>query len=309
LTSDPAAQASSVRIWGFRGPLGAFLTAWGGVTMVTSAPFDDWWHNSFGLDVEILSPPHVVLGLGIMAVGVGCLLLLLAEKNRATGGTERKLEILYLYLAGLLIFLHMILLSEFTDASMTHSSAFYRAVALGTPILLVGYGRASGNKWGTTILAGVYMALMIALLWIFPIFPAQPKLGPVYTMVTHMVPMGFPALLIAPAFFTDFVINRMAGRGRWLVASVGGGLFLIAMLAVEWPFGIFMISPAARNWIFGQIYFPYQLPLSMHQLAFQFQHDPTRSAFWLGMGIALVASILSTRIGLAYADWLSRIRR
>ena len=59
---DPAVQSSSVKVWGFRGPLGAYLTAWGGVTMVTSAPFDNWWHNSFGLDVEILSPPHVVLG-------------------------------------------------------------------------------------------------------------------------------------------------------------------------------------------------------------------------------------------------------
>ncbi len=30
--------------------------------MITSAPFDDWWHNAYGLDVKILSPPHVVAG-------------------------------------------------------------------------------------------------------------------------------------------------------------------------------------------------------------------------------------------------------
>jgi hypothetical protein len=52
-----AAQESSVRIWGFYGPLGAFVSLWGGLTMLTSAPFDDWWHNAFGLDVQILSPP------------------------------------------------------------------------------------------------------------------------------------------------------------------------------------------------------------------------------------------------------------
>src|SRR5271170_6526060 len=89
---DPAAKATSVRVWGFRGPLGAFLTAWGGVTMVTSAPFDNWWHASFGLDVEILSPPHVVLGLGIMGVGVGYLVLIVAEKNRAVGAARKKLS-------------------------------------------------------------------------------------------------------------------------------------------------------------------------------------------------------------------------
>src|SRR5271155_3535320 len=35
-------RASSVRVFGFRGPLGAFVMAWGGVAMLTSAPFDDW---------------------------------------------------------------------------------------------------------------------------------------------------------------------------------------------------------------------------------------------------------------------------
>jgi hypothetical protein len=307
---DPAAQSSSVRMWGFRGPVGAFLTAWGGVTMVTSAPFDNWWHNSFGLDVQILSPPHVVLGLGIWGVGVGCLLLLLARKNRATGAAGQNLDRLFLYLASLLLLLHMILISEYSDASLMHSAAFYRAVAIGTPTLLIAYGRASGHKWGATIIATIYMALMIAAMWIFPIFPAHPKLGPVYTNVTHMVPMGFPVLLIVPAFFLDVVMNRFAGRGKWLLSAVAGTTFVAAMIAVQWPFGIFMISPAARNWLFGQIYFPYQMPPSMYQLAYQFQsYEPTRSAFWLSLGIALVASILSARAGLAFGDWLTRVRR
>src|SRR5688572_1416965 len=52
---------SSVRLWGFRGPLGAWVSIWGAFAMLTSAPFDDWWHNAYGLDVKILSPPHMVL--------------------------------------------------------------------------------------------------------------------------------------------------------------------------------------------------------------------------------------------------------
>jgi hypothetical protein len=307
---DPALQAASVRVWGFRGPLGAFLTAWGGVTMVTSAPFDNWWHNSFGLDVEILSPPHVVLGLGIWGVGVGCLLLLLAQKNRATGVARQKLARLFLFLAGLLLSLHMILISEYTDASFMHSAIFYRAIAIGTPTLLVAYGRASGHKWGATIIATIYMTLMLAAMWIFPLFPAHPKLGPVYTNVTHMVPMGFPVLLVMPAFILDLVTNTFARRRKWYLSVVAGGAFLAALLAIQWPFGVFMISPVARNWLFGQIYFPYQMPPSMYQLAYQFQsYEPTRSAFWLSLGVALVASILSARVGLAFGDWLARIRR
>ena len=36
---------AAVKIWGFRGPLGAFIAAWGGIAMLTSAPFDDWWQS------------------------------------------------------------------------------------------------------------------------------------------------------------------------------------------------------------------------------------------------------------------------
>ncbi len=42
----------AVSVWGFRGPRGAFLSAWGGAAMLTLAPFDNWWHNAYGLDVK-----------------------------------------------------------------------------------------------------------------------------------------------------------------------------------------------------------------------------------------------------------------
>jgi hypothetical protein len=50
---DRAVKNAFVRIWGFRGPLGAFIAAWGGFAMLTSAPFDNWWHDSFGRDVKV----------------------------------------------------------------------------------------------------------------------------------------------------------------------------------------------------------------------------------------------------------------
>jgi len=49
--------------------------------MVTSAPFDDWWHNAYGLDVEILSPPHTVLGLGMVGIELGALLITVIVLN------------------------------------------------------------------------------------------------------------------------------------------------------------------------------------------------------------------------------------
>src|ERR1700721_2727830 len=55
--SSSSLRAASVNVLGFRAPLGAFIAAWGGIAMITSAPFDNWWHAPYGLDVKIGSPP------------------------------------------------------------------------------------------------------------------------------------------------------------------------------------------------------------------------------------------------------------
>ena len=306
---DAAAREASVGMWGFRGPLGAFLTAWGGTTMLTSAPFDNWWHNSFGLDVEILSPPHVVLGLGILGVGIGSLLILVAQMNRASGDVREKLNRLLLYLCGLLMVLHVTLISEDCDPSLMHRSIFYKVLTFGVPLLLVAFARASGRRWGATIIASIYMALMLAGLWIFPMFPASPKLGPVFTNVTHMVPMGFPVLLVFPATALDIVLNRTANRNRWAQAVFAGTAFLGVLILVHWPWAEFMTSPAARNWFFGQNYFPYAFPPSMYHLAWDLQTEATRSAFWLGIGAAWIFAVFSSRIGIAAGDRLAHLRR
>src|SRR5258708_37588496 len=109
-----AAQESSVKIGGFCGPLGTFVSLWGGLTMLTSAPFDDWWHNAFGLDVQIISPPHVVLILGIFILGLGGLLLIIAEMNRVNEETRRKLNRIFLYVGCMLAILLLMLISEYT---------------------------------------------------------------------------------------------------------------------------------------------------------------------------------------------------
>jgi hypothetical protein len=306
---DAVARGTSVGVWGFRGPLGAFLTAWGGVTMITSAPFDNWWHNSFGLDVEILSPPHVVLGVGILGVGIGSLLILVSEMNRASGITKERLNSLFLYLCGILLILHLILVSEFSDASLMHSASFYQMHSFGAPLLLVAFALASGRRWGATIVASVYMAIMLAGLWLFPLFPATPKLGPVFTNVTHMVPMGFPVLLIVPAILLDIVLNRTSGRHPWFQALLLGTVFVASLLIVQWPFGDFMIGTHARNAVFGQNYFPYAFPPSLYHLEWEFQLDKSPGAFWSGMGIAWILAVVSSRIGIAFGSKLSRLRR
>src|SRR5438094_3404114 len=79
----PEQRAAGVSFWGFRGPLGAWVCIWGAIAMIASAPFDNWWHNAYGLDVKIISPPHTLLALGFVGIELGALLMVLALQNRA----------------------------------------------------------------------------------------------------------------------------------------------------------------------------------------------------------------------------------
>jgi hypothetical protein len=303
-------RATSVRMWGFYGPLGAFVSLWGGLAMLTSAPFDDWWHNAFGLDVQIMSPPHVVLILGIFTLGLGGLFLIVSEMNRADADTRTKLNRVFLYAGCMLTILLLMLISEYTDYTLTHSAIFYRSLSLAMPPVLVGIARASGYRWAATKVATIYFVLWLLALWLVPLVPAQAKLGPVYTPISHLVPLEFPVLLFAGAAALDFLLDRMAGRNKWLQAVVAGVGFVLVMMAVEWPMGSFLISRLAENRVFGTDYYPYMQRPSDYHFNHEFWiYEQTRAGFWVGIASAFVAAIVTTRVGLAWGDWMRKVRR
>jgi len=302
-------RAASVRIWGFRGPLGAFIAAWGGIAMMTSAPFDNWWHDAYGLDVKILSPPHMVLAAGILAVHVGALILILGYMNRATGATRARLRALFLYVGGMILVVLTTVSLELTSRVFMHQAHFYRVVATIAPLVLAGVARASRYKWAATSVAGVYMLFVLLMDWILPLFPAVPKLGPVLYPVTHFVPTGFPMLLIVPAFALDLMWQRTERWGAWKQSLVSGVVFLGSFAAVQWPFATFLMSPAARNWFFATIYFGYNTnPLSLYA-RYQFVPGETPADFWREAALALVLSVLLIRLAWACGDRLQRIQR
>src|SRR4030095_1323884 len=106
----------------------------------------------------------------------------------------------------------------------------------------------------------VYTLFALAFLWIMPLFPAEPKLGPVYQQVTHFIPWEFPLLIIVPAFVTDLILQRTTAWRPLLRAVAIGTAFLAVFIAVQWPFANFMMTPAARNWIFGSGYLDFLTP-------------------------------------------------
>jgi hypothetical protein len=310
-SAAPELRANSVHVLGFTGPLGAFLAAWGGVAMLTSAPFDNWWHNAYGLDVKIVSPPHTVLVLGIFAIEIGALFLIMAAMNRAGEDTAlfRHLQALLLYLAGLMLVLTMFFRMEYTFDIYLHKASAYIAVAIGVPLYYAAVWMASRHRWASTWMTVIYMAALIAIILVLPLFPAEPKLGPVFQPVTHFIPPKFPLLLIVPAIVLDLLWRRIGNWSKLAVAAISGPVFILTLVAVEWPFAGFLMTKAAENRFFATGYFDYGTPSWSAEATHHFVRPEHGLVLWQGLGWAMLYAAISVWLGLMLGGWMRKIKR
>jgi hypothetical protein len=299
-------EATGVAVLGFRGPLGAFIAAWGGVAMLASAPFDDWWHNAYGLDVKILSPPHVVLAIGIVSLQIGALVMVAGAVTASR--TPGRLRNLMLAVFALMLLALFTMFMEETLRVFMHQASFYLVVALCAPVLLAAASESTRLPWSATRVAAIYSAFLLALLWLMPLVPAQPKLGPVLVPTTHLVPPEFPLLLLPAAAVLDLVLARRRDRGVLLTAAIAGPLFVGVFLACQWPFASFLMSPDARNYLFGARYFDFWLPPQVLYRRYLFL-EQAAGPLALGLVEALAASVLSVAVGLRFGRWLARVKR
>ena len=307
-----AERDAAVSFWGFRAPLGAWICIWGCLAMLTSAPFDDWWHNAYGLDVKIVSPPHVVLALGIYAIVVGAMLLTLARQNTADDRTRRRLAFALAATGGLFIMNFSLFLTEYSERQAMHSALFYQVTALAFPYALTSMGRAIKLRWPATAAAVAFTAVMLALMWIIQLFPATPKLGPIYQPITHMVALSFPLLLIAPAIAIDLVLRRFGDdAGPVKLAALCGFAFVAAFLVVQWPFASFLVhSPLAQGPLFNADNFVYWMSPRYEETTRRFPAPPPGSwPLWLGLVLAGVIATISAFLGLRWGNWMTKVRR
>jgi hypothetical protein len=305
-------RAASVRYFGFQGPLGAWVTIWGSLTMLVSAPFDNWWHNAYGLDVQIISPPHSLLALGMYSVAIGAMLLVLSWQNRGSEEIARTAGRLFLFAMGVLIVMASVFLTEESYPNAQHSGRFYKLCCATYALYLAIAARASRVRWGATRAAAIYMAMVGAMVWILPLFKAQPLLAPIYLKVDHMVPPVFPFLLVAPAFFVDLVNERLGtSQTFWrdtLCAACLGAVFFLVFLAVQWNFSKFMLSDSARNWFFAAgDQWPYFARIG--EWRGQFWQRNGGFLTWTSAFAAIALGFFSARVGLALGKWMRRVQR
>jgi hypothetical protein len=304
-----ADQAATVRFWGFRGPLGAWVCIWGAIAMIASAPFDNWWHNAYGLDVKVLSPPHVLLALGFTGIQLGALLMLAARQNDAAPDDPNlgAYRWLLAYAAGLLVANLAIMGFEYIGfPNAAHNGLYYKVCAAAFPILLVTTARASTLRWPATTAAAAYMVVNILMIWILQLFPATPKLAPIYNAVDHFVPPPFPILLVVPALAIDLVLRR-GPENDWARSALAGIGFLLVLLVVQWFATELLVSSRSENYLFGIQRWSYNNQLGPWRYQFWgLRNDPLTIG---GVVTAAAIAVASTRVGLWWGAWMSRVRR
>lgn len=312
-------KMKSVKVWGFfYSSLGALFCVWGALSMLTSAPFDDWWHNTYGLDVTILSPPHTVLIAGILSVQFGAIVSSISIRNQLVKRESIRGErtgiityALFVLSAGFLLTMWYTLLSEELKYRQSHHSDYYKIASMAFPVFLIAFGQAVKGKWTITLISTVYSLVLLLTLWIIPLFPAEPKLGPILHHFDHYQGFSFPLLFVVPAFVLDLLRHRFSHWGILKSGVLLGTAFLAVFFVVQWYMGAFQLeSVYARNWFFGSHYWYFGSDPDW-QYRYKFSSGSVESGIDLmkGLGIALVYSILSSLIGLKWGSWMNKIQR
>ena len=242
---------AGIEVLGFRGPTGAWFLLWGAVVLQANMPFDLWWQRTYGLGAGIWPPPQIIKTAGFAAIVVGASLLSKVSGWRA----------LTAWHGGLLVTLAAIVLMMRTYPNLQHTSGFGKISAAIFPALLLAVGAGSRDTWGGVKIALMYLLLWSVMVWLLPLFPAQPLTPPINNATDRMMPPPFPLLLVVPAMVMDFVRRRALPRRapesrenalRQIIAAALCGIgFVAAFVTVQWFFAIFLLSASSDSWFFA----------------------------------------------------------
>jgi hypothetical protein len=308
-------RASSIKFWGiFYGSLGNLLCIWGALTMLVSAPFDDWWHNTYGLDVTLFSPPHTVLLIGMVTIQFGALTTAFTCLNRLTPEQEdheqlkKRLYLLCILSCGFMLTMLYTITQQFFARGAMHSARFYAIACIIFPVILVSVSIAGRQRWGATSAVLVYLASYLGMMWILSFIPAKPGLSPVLNPITHFQQGQFPLLLLVPALAIDTITRRFQNSSAFLRSILYATLFLVTLLLLQWPFGDFLMSPYARNRFFGAEGWGYDFdPAFKYRYAFRV--TDTGMTLAIGLTVAWILGFFSSRAGITMGTWMRKIQR
>jgi len=198
-------QLGNLRAALSQGPLTLGIV--GAAVTIASAPVDDFWHELFGRDAVLFSPPHTMGLVGILVLFASVLI----ESTRKRTGRRLTTFTSAAILAGFLV-----LTFEWDADVPQFANVFYLPILSGTAALALGLVRCVVRAdWIGVKATFIYTGLMAAVVGALRI------LG-------HSTPI-VPALLL-PAVAFDLLAQRRAPRWLWSTT------FSIAIYATYVPY-------------------------------------------------------------------------
>lgn len=243
----------------------------------------------------------------MFGITMGALLLVLSRQNHLEGSAGSGL---FVWVGGVFVALAGVFVLEYSFPNEQHTSPFFEACALTFPFRMVAIGRAAHVRWPMTRVALIYMLIICLMGWILPLFPAQPKLAPIYNAVTHMVALPFPLLLVFPAMLMDVVMPRISNCTGLL--RVGGAMllavsFFAVFIPVQWFFSKFLLTTMAENWFFlSDRIWGYSNHVD-HWTREYWQRDNTLT--FEGLATTLAIASLMCWLGLLMGGWMRKVQR
>ena len=181
----------------FNAPLGLFVTGFGLLTLVVSAPLDNYWHQLYGIDVTLWAPFHVMGLIGGQLAILGVVYLFAAELARrrrlAVGGQIALLAlVLFTWSASLRGLLTIFQPAYFHSPTTVIGpvDVLTLPVGLAFSIGLVGAGAAwvAGRPPGATIVAAMAAAVAIVFALAAPAMVRWAAAAGGYTFYTPAGP-------------------------------------------------------------------------------------------------------------------------
>ena len=217
----------------------AVIAATGGLLALASGPLDDLWHRLYGLDVTILSPPHVLLvcGRGDRRLRGPGRLYGAGRRRRPARGASLwpaarpdarpwvRGETGLFAAGGLLLAVLVAMLGEY-DFDVARTPVWLHPVLLAglSALALSLTARAGGRVGGATLAATAYTLFRLL---------AQLELL-VLTGVRPQIPL---LLLAAPVLdLALWGLSRRMPPRPWAAASPAGALYGAALLLIQWPY-------------------------------------------------------------------------
>ncbi|GIS71423.1 MAG: hypothetical protein CM1200mP10_10000 [Candidatus Neomarinimicrobiota bacterium] len=248
---------------------------------------------------------------------MGTLLLLIAEKNLAKGNQKDFLELLFMYSASLIVVQFAIILTEYSFTNKQHTYEFYLLSLTIYSFLIVAFRNAADHKYAATIIAALFILHRLLIIWILPLFEAEPLLGPIYRDVDHYVAPYFPVLLFIPALGVDILHHKIKSSNRIVKTSIIGVCFCITFFVVQWNFAEFLLSEKARNWFFAaDNNFPYWVRMGERSYEFWFeewtpygQKSELKKITLGNFGLLTVFTIICSYLGSFFGTWIRQIKR